>query len=98
MSSLVALPGSSPAALLTNLLPQANAGLEAALGGIYVGDGLAPVPQKLADRIHRWEFIDMGELLPEFGSVTRENNPLGKKSAVTRRSRKLTDIFTWLHC
>ena len=97
-SSAVALPGASSAALLTNLLPQANTGLEAAPGGIYVGDGLAPVPQKLAERIRRWEFIDMGELLPEFGLATREDDPLGRKSAATRRARKVTDIFTWLHC
>jgi len=51
---------------LTNLLPQAMASLTPALAGVYVGDGLPPVPQKLADKIHRWEFIDMGKLLPEF--------------------------------
>ena len=34
--------------------------------GIHVGEGLPPVPRKLADKIWRWEFVDMAELLPEF--------------------------------
>ena len=33
--------------------------------GIYVGEGMTPVQKKLADKIWRWEFVDMGELLPD---------------------------------
>ena len=31
--------------------------------GIYVGEGLCPIPMKLAQPIWRWEFIDMVEML-----------------------------------
>ncbi len=34
--------------------------------GVYVGDGLPPVPAKLAAKITHWEFIEMHELVPEF--------------------------------
>ena len=32
--------------------------------GVYVGEGLPPIPMKLAQRIWRWEYIDMAEMLP----------------------------------
>ena len=35
-------------------------------GSMYVGDGLPPVPAKIAAKIGYWEFIEMYELLPEF--------------------------------
>ena len=35
------------------------------LNGVYVGAGSSPVPNKVAERIQRWEFVDMAELLPE---------------------------------
>ncbi len=38
---------------VTNLLPQANDSLALPSDGVYVGDGLAPVPAKLATRIRR---------------------------------------------
>ena len=36
-----------------------------------MGDGIPPVPVKLAARIRKGEFIDMGELLPKFWSTPR---------------------------
>ena len=62
----------SPAEALVNLLPWAGPGLKPHAGGVYVGEGLLPVPTKLADRIRRWEFVEMGELLPEFRSGPKE--------------------------
>ena len=44
--------GNSVAALMANLLPQANTGLASASQGVYVGEGLPPVPAKLAAKIH----------------------------------------------
>jgi len=35
-------------------------------GGICIGEGLAPVPEKLAARIKKGEFIEMCELIPEY--------------------------------
>ena len=88
--------GLSPAALMANLLPYANASLQHQMVGAYVGDGLPPVPPKLAAKIRRWEFIEMGELLPEFWASKDEEGD--KRDSRPRRSRKVTDIFTWLQC
>ena len=41
--------------------------------GVYVGEGAAPVPKKLADKILRWEFVEIGELLPEFWLCARDD-------------------------
>ena len=94
---LLAPTGARTANSLTNLLPQATASLTPASAGVYVGDGLPPVPQKLADKIRRWEFVDMGELLPEFWSLPKDEDS-AKSAAPARRSRKVTDIFSWLQC
>ena len=60
---------------------------------------MAPVPHKLAERIRRWEYVDMGELLPEFWVSSKTEDDAGaKRGAQTRRTRKVTDIFTWLQC
>ena len=40
----------------------------------------------------------MEELLPEFWSSHREEDIEGKHEVKVRRSRKVTDIFTWLQC
>ena len=67
-------------------------------GGVYVGDGLPPVPAKLAAKIRRGEFVEMGELLPEFWSAPRDKDSDSKRDNKVRHSRKVTDIFTWLQC
>lgn len=63
--------------------------------GVYVGDGSSPVPVRLAGKIRRGEYVDMGELLPEFWTGTREEEGDGARA---RRSRKVTDILTWVQC
>ena len=88
----------SVAAKLANLLPSANAELAPCSDGVYIGDGLPPVPAKLAAKIRKGEFVEMGELLPEFWSSHREEDTEGKHEAKVRRSRKVTDISTWLQC
>ena len=60
--------------------------------GVYVGEGLPPVPPKLAKRIRSGEFVEMEELLPEV--CTRGD----VKPEAKRRSRRAHDIFTWLQC
>ena len=54
--------GDSVAALIANLLHQSNAGLASASQGVYVGEGLPPVPAKLAAKIRQGDFVEMGEL------------------------------------
>ncbi len=79
-------------ALLTNLLHQTPGGHVAVARGVYIGEGLAPVPRKLADRIWKWEFIDMGELLPEFWGLD------GKSGLPQRKTRVVAEILTWIQC
>ncbi|KAL5500052.1 hypothetical protein EMCRGX_G011547 [Ephydatia muelleri] len=63
--------------------------------GVSIGDGLLTVPKKLAERIWRWEFVELGDLLPEnWVGKTEDTNPLG----VVRRKRQITDIHTWIQC
>ena len=96
-TSVVPTPsGVSASAMLTNLLPMASHSLTLPMGGdIYVGDSLPPVPAKLATKIRKGEFIDMGELLPEFWS-NHKDEEADKAQQRQRRSCKVTDIFTWL--
>ena len=90
--------GNSVAALMANLLPQANAGLTSATQGVYVGEGLPPMPAKLAVTICRGDFVNMGELLPEFWTPSREDDPQAKAEAKSRPARAVQNIYTWLQC
>ena len=65
---------------LLNLLPLANTSLCLPSAGAYVGDGMPPVQAKLAAaRIKRWEYIEMGKLLPEFWVSTRDGEGEGRE-------------------
>ena len=88
----------SVTALMANLLPQATAGLATTSQGVYVGEGLPPVPSKVATKIRRGEFVDMGELLPEFWVPPREEEAQAKSEAKSRRARSVQDIYTWIQC
>ena len=90
------------ASLVCNLLPSlGQSGAPPGQEGIYVGEGLLPVPAKLAEKITRWEFVDMAELLPEFWSTVNPRES-ASNSVITqsgaRRKRAVTDIATWLQC
>ncbi len=79
-------------AMMRNLLPLAGSSLVLPSEGVYVGDGVPLVPQKLAER---GGYVEMGELLPEFWSAPNEE---ARKEVKGCRTRKVTDIFTWLQC
>ena len=87
----------SVAALMANLLPQANSDLASGCQGVYVGEGLPQVPTKLAAKIRRGEFVEMTELLPEFWCSQREDDH-SKQEAKARQACSVQDIFTWLQC
>ena len=59
-------------AKLANLLPSASPALARPSGGVYIGEGVSPVPAKLAERIRRDEYVEMGELGAERGQVTQD--------------------------
>ena len=66
--------------------------------GLFLGDGLLPLPQKLMRRIIALEFVEMRELLPEewLHSVTEESdNHSCCNSAVKKKKAPVTNIFTW---
>jgi len=63
------------------------------IGGICVGEGLPSVPERLAARIRRGEFIEMCELIPEYWLAKEED---GTSKAERQRPRRVLDIFTWV--
>ena len=58
--------GETTTMVLSDLLTAGGPGGMVPAAGAYVGDGMPPVPAKLAAKVRRWEFVEMGELLPEF--------------------------------
>ena len=46
-----------------------------------MGEGLPPIPMKLAQRILWWEFIDMAEMLTELWAHRCEDNLTGGLTA-----------------
>ena len=84
-------------ALLGNWLPYANAALQLPSAGAYVREGIPSVPPKLVDRIWPREFVEMGELLLEFWSSTKDDKTEWRETRACRR-RKVMNIFTWLQC
>ena len=66
-------------------------------GGIFIGEGLQPVPSKLADGIWSWEFVEMADLLPEQMAPKKEESALSSLFPA-RKCRQVTDINLWLQC
>ena len=56
---------------LLNLLPIPASQALPPTSGVYIGEGLPPVPPKLAAKILRWDFVDMAEMLPEYWSSAK---------------------------
>ncbi len=94
--------GLAAASALCNLLSQGGGSLApGGLAGVVFGEGLPPVPLKLAKKIRRWEFIDMAELLPEhWGQVPggKPDDEQGGQRPPSSRKRKVTDIVSWSQC
>ena len=62
-----------------------------------MGDGLPPVPAKLAKKIQGGEFVDMHELLPELWSSVRDEEGAPRTSRV-RAKKWVQDIHVWMQC
>ena len=65
--------------------------------GIFIAEGLQPVPAKLAERIWSWEFVDMADLLPEHMAPKKEESALSSLFPARKR-KQVTDINQWLQC
>lgn len=63
-------------------------------GGVYVGEVLSPIPQKLAKKIIKGDYVEMEELLPELWPTAQQEGEGRTRS----RNQKITDIFTWIQC
>ena len=83
------------ASLWANLLLRGDSNEPPGSKGVYIGESLPPVPQKLASRICRWEYIDMAELLPESWAIKNDD---GQHQLPTCCRRQVTDLTTWLQC
>ena len=59
-------------------------------------DGLPPIPAKIAARILKGEFVEMGDLLPEAWSIRKGDDSSGRK--VSKAKKKVEDIHVWLQC
>ena len=85
--------------MLPSLLP-AGGGSGAvpvlAVGASGMGDGLVPVPEKIAKKILGMEFVEMRDLLPDSWRVEEEQG----KNVLTlpkRKSAPLT-VLQWVQC
>lgn len=87
-------------AAMLNLLPSMGHLKGTSLSaGIYVGEGLLPVPAKLAKKITQWEFVEMVELLHEFWSylTSKESAPTpALRQGRSQRKRAVTSTATWI--
>ncbi len=65
--------------------------------GASAGEGLPPVPGKLSEKIRKWEYVEMAELLPEFWTSPKEEGNGTRRSSL-RRTHQVTDTHTWVQC
>ncbi len=64
--------------------------------GVSMGESIAPIPSRVADKVLKRTFVDMAELLPEVWAVSKADETT--KASTQRRPRQVTDIFTWMRC
>ena len=69
----------------------------ARLGSFYVGDGLPPVPARIATRNGKWEFMGMYELLPEFWTQ-KEEEASPKNYSRAKAKKRIQYISVWHQC
>ena len=69
------------------------------IGGLFMGEGLIPLPPKLVHKIVSLEFVEMAELMPE-AWLFEEPAEEGVKIMGLPKHRKapITDILCWLQC
>ena len=96
-TSTSSLAGAATTSAVSNLLPFAPRLPSTPAVEVYVGECLLPVPAMLAERIGRWEFIEMSAILPEFWTQSRSNESESKPTTARCR-RQVTEIFTWIQC
>ena len=72
---------------------------------VWVGDGLPPIPKKLHERILKWEFIELSELLPP-GALEKIQPELEPQKFIIMpglevarpRKKPIESITQWIRC
>ena len=72
---------------------------------VWVGDGLPPIPKKLHERILKWEFIELSELLPP-GTLVKIQPELEPQKFIIMpglevarpRKKPIESIMQWIRC
>ena len=88
----------SVAEILKRILPannQANREGVVKTAGVFLGDGLTPVPVKLSAKILKGEFVEMVELLLELSIARQGGEEVAKQAKAKKRGE---DINVWLQC
>ena len=95
----------APIAVTKALSQAANSGLQIAVpAGMFLGEGLVPLPEKLVQRIINLEFVEMSELMPEswLAAEGGDVDVSGQTKVVSlfprRRRAPVTDIMVWVQC
>ena len=60
--------------------------------GILIGAGLLPIPANLSERILKWEYVEMADLIPYIWSLPWSTGQPAKPC------RQVPDIGMWLQC
>ena len=87
--------------MLSGLTPEGEATrpkAESTLKATFLGDSLPPIPAKLTERICRWEYIDMSDLLPEFWPDQKAEEGTAKRANRSSAKKRVQDINVWLQC
>ena len=66
--------------------------------GGYMGEGLLPIPERLAKKIVALEFVEMRDLMPETWLREEEESVRNMLSLPRRRTAPVTNILQWLQC
>ena len=99
---------------LPSLLPEGSTGkdLSSLLSGLkssasttVIAEGIPPIATKLLEKIQRWEYVDLSDLLSEASSkvddmptYTTQNQVILVQSVdqIKRKKKQILDIETWL--
>ena len=82
----------------SGILSRLGCAVPSACASSYFGEGLLPVPEKLAQKIIHLEFVEMRNLMPETWMMEEEDTKKTIHSLPRRRAAPMTDILQWLQC
>ena len=63
-----------------------------------MGDNTLPIPENIANKILKLDFVDMAELCPESWLFESETQEKTLSSLFKKRKQPVTDILIWTQC